>query len=75
MMVHPCDPSTRAVETGESRVQDRPQLHTELKASLDYMRLSIQTLAPAMTAGLTQERSLEGQQDLSQQKPKRWPDS
>lgn len=40
MMVHPYDPSTGAVETGEPRVQDHPQLHTELMASLDYMRLS-----------------------------------
>lgn len=60
MMVHPCDPSTGAVEAREPRVQGHPQLHTELKASLDYMRLS-QTLTPAVTAGLTQEKSLEGQ--------------
>lgn len=69
------------MEAGEPRVQDHPQLHTELKASLDYMRLSlkkknhIQTLTPAVTTGLAQQRNLEGQQDLSQQKLKRWPDS
>lgn len=36
----PVIPSTRADETEGSGVQDHLQLHNELKASLDHMRLS-----------------------------------
>lgn len=31
--------STQKVEVGGSEIQDRPQLHSELEAVLDYTRL------------------------------------
>lgn len=38
MGVHACDPSIQEVEAGGSGVQDHPQLHSEFKASLAYVR-------------------------------------
>lgn len=36
--MHACNLSTLEVEAEKSEVQDHPQLHSEFKASLGYMR-------------------------------------
>lgn len=41
MVAHICYPSTQETQTGESQQQGHPQLHKESKASLGYLKSSL----------------------------------
>lgn len=50
------NPSTLEVEAGGSRVQSHPQLHSDLEASLEHMRLEVQQLSPNKSIPSRRER-------------------
>jgi hypothetical protein len=56
-MVHTCNPRSPEVEAERSQTQGYPLLHTELEASLGYMRLYLKKKKRVGGGGEKKERT------------------